>query len=371
MKPKASIVCTVINDLNYDQRMIRICSALTEAGYDVTLVGRVKRRTVPLVERKFKQHRIRCWFYEGKLFYLEYNIRLFFFLLFSNFNIINSVDLDTILPGYFVSGLRGMPQVYDAHEYFTEQPEIVTRPKVQKVWKWVERYTVPKIRYAYTVCHSLADLFKKEYGIECKVVRNVPFRIPDDFSGIKKEERIILYQGSLNDGRGLEEVIDAMQGIDGAVLWLAGEGELSDELRKRVTDKGLEAKIRFLGYLQPEVLNALTPKVYIGLNLLQNKGLNYYYSLANKSFDYIQSLVPSINMDFPEYRKIREEFEVALLIPDLQPATIKAAISELLDNDNLYQQLKENCKKAREVYIWEKEVDILLGVYEEVIKDLK
>lgn len=364
--PKHKIICTVINDLNYDQRMIRICTSLVEAGYDVTLVGRVKRKTVPLVARKFKQHRIRCFFYDGKLFYLEYNIRLFFYLLIQSFDIINSVDLDTILPGYFISRIKSKKIVFDAHEYFTEQPEIVTRPKVQKIWKRVERFAIPRIKHCYTVCESLAELFKKEYDVDFEVVRNVPFYNPQDFSKIEKDKKIILYQGSLNDGRGLEEMIDAMQGIHNAEFWMAGEGELSDALRKRVKENNLENKIKFLGYLQPEELQEITPKVYIGLNLLQNKGLNYYYSLANKSFDYIQALVPSINMDFPEYQKIKKEYEVGLLIPDLKMETIQNALKTLLENEVLYNRLKENCKLAKEEYIWEKEVGRLLGVYETI-----
>lgn len=357
------IICTVINDLNYDQRMIRICSTLQAYGFEVTLVGRVKRRTVPLVKRSFKQHRIKCIFFEGKLFYLEYNIRLFFFLLFRKFDVINSVDLDTILPGYFVSKIKRKKLVFDAHEYFTEQPEIVERPRVQKIWKRVERFIIPKLSHCYTVCESLAELFKKEYNQDFKVVRNVPFAIQEDFN-IPKEKKIILYQGSLNDGRGIEEMIDAMEDIDGAEFWLAGEGELSDKLRAKVTKHQLENKIKFLGYLQPEELQAITPKAYIGLNLLQNKGLNYYYSLANKSFDYIQALVPSINMDFPEYRRIHDEFEVAVLVPDLKKENLIPAIRKLLEDKDYYQLLKDNCLKAREVYTWENEKSILLGVYE-------
>lgn len=345
--------------------MIRICTSLVEAGFEVELVGRVKRKTVPLVKRSFQQKRLKCFFYEGKLFYLEYNIRLFFYLLFHSFDIVNSVDLDTILPGYFSSRIKNKKIVFDAHEYFTEMPEIVTRPKVKKVWKWVERFTVPKLEHCYTVCESLAELFQKEYNIQFGVVRNVPFRDTNDYSTIKKDKKIILYQGSLNDGRGLEEMIEAMQGIPNAEFWMAGEGECSDTLRKKVQVLNLENNVKFLGYLQPEELRELTPKVYIGLNLLQNKGLNYYYSLANKSFDYIQALVPSINMDFPEYQKIKKEHEVALLIPDLKMETIQKAILELLNNKERYNELVENCKIAKEEYIWEKEVQKLFYSYQD------
>ncbi len=362
---KKKIICTVTNDLNYDQRMIRICSSLVEAEYDVELVGREKNNSPVLSERNFKQKRIPCIFQKGKFFYLEYNFRLFIYLLFSKFDIVNSIDLDTILPGYFISKIRNKRIVYDAHEYFTEVPEVVVRPKVQRIWKSIEKFTVPKIKNNYTVCESLAELFDKEYGTDFKVLRNVPFK--SDLKNIpKKENKIIFYQGALNEGRGLEEMILAMKEIEGAEFWIAGEGDLSELLRTLTKEEKLENKIKFLGYVQPEELRKITPQIYIGLNLLENKGLSYYYSLANKAFDYIQAFIPAIHMDFPEYKKINNEFEIALLIPDLKKEILVGNINRLLQDEILYRKLQENCAKAREEYIWEKEVGKLLAVYKNI-----
>ena len=76
------ITCTVSNDLNFDQRMIRICNSLTDAGYEVTLIGRKKKSSKPIANKAFEQKRLFCFFFLFKFFYIEYNIRLFFYLLF-------------------------------------------------------------------------------------------------------------------------------------------------------------------------------------------------------------------------------------------------------------------------------------------------
>ena len=76
------LVFTVTNDLNFDQRMIRICSSLANAGYDVLLVGRRQRKSMPLDVKMFRQKRLACFFEKGKAFYFEYNVRLFVYLLF-------------------------------------------------------------------------------------------------------------------------------------------------------------------------------------------------------------------------------------------------------------------------------------------------
>src|SRR5690349_17278363 len=102
------ILFTVTNDLNYDQRMQRICNTLADAGYDVTLIGRKLKTSAPLPDKNYKQRRLNCWFNKGKLFYAEFNIRVFFFLLFKKADCICAIDLDTILPCYYISKLKGI-----------------------------------------------------------------------------------------------------------------------------------------------------------------------------------------------------------------------------------------------------------------------
>jgi hypothetical protein len=79
---KKRIVFTVTSEPNYDQRMIRICTSLQNAGYDVTLIGRRKPTTKPLIAKPFRQVIIYQRINQGKLFYALYNLKMFFYLLF-------------------------------------------------------------------------------------------------------------------------------------------------------------------------------------------------------------------------------------------------------------------------------------------------
>ncbi|MEM6966085.1 MAG: glycosyltransferase, partial [Bacteroidota bacterium] len=196
------IIFTVINDLNYDQRMIRICKSLVEEGYTVTLVGRQLKRSTPLRDQPFRQIRLHCFFEKGKLFYLEYNWRLLFFLLRRSWDAVCAVDLDTILPAYYVAKWKNKKMIYDAHEYFTEVPEVISRPRVKSIWEWIGNHTVPHLQFCYTVGDALADILQKKYGTPFEVIRNVPF--PSATAEQEKDKKIILYQGALNVGRGLE-----------------------------------------------------------------------------------------------------------------------------------------------------------------------
>ncbi|HFA51433.1 MAG TPA: glycosyltransferase [Bacteroidetes bacterium] len=358
------IICTVTNDLSFDQRMIRICTSLANAGYDVLLVGRKLKTSIPLINQAFRQKRFRLFFNKGKLFYLEYNLRLFFFLFFVKYDIVCSVDLDTLLPGYIVSKIKNKKTVYDAHEYFTEVPEVIERPMVKKIWEAVAAYIVPKVDAAYTVCESLADIFYEKYKTRFAVIRNVPFRNKIDFK-LKKNDApfILIYQGVLNEGRGLEELIGAMEKSKGVICWLAGEGDISNKLRNMVAKKGLQKKVLFLGRISPGKLKKITPQAHLGINLLKNKSLNYYYSLANKTFDYMQAGIPSICMDFPEYKKINKRWGAFFLLKKLDAETIAGALVFLKNNKEKYGEMKSNSIKAAEHFVWEKEEGKLLETF--------
>ncbi|MFT5264364.1 MAG: glycosyltransferase involved in cell wall biosynthesis [Polaribacter sp.] len=360
------LIFTVTNDLNYDQRMIRICSSLSKGGYEVLLVGRKKKDSLPLVDQHFAQKRLYCYFEKGKWFYLEYNFRLFFFLLFQKFDLVCGIDLDSLLPALWVARIKGKICVYDAHEYYTESPEIVNRGLIKKIWTAVAAISIPKVDGAYTVCQSLATIIGERYGKRFDLVRNMPFTIPPQKVVDVSDEKVLLYQGALNDGRGLPELITAMKSIDGVELWLAGEGDLSKALRQQVADLGLEKKVKFLGYILPAELKNYTKKAHIGLNLLENKGLSYYYSLANKAFDYIQSEKPAIHMDFPEYRALNEKYETSILLPDLSIENIIKAINTLVSDKKTYLRLRENTKAAKSIYNWEKEEKRLLNFYNKI-----
>jgi len=343
--------------------MYRICNSLSAAGYQVHLVGRHKPDSKPLSEKNYAQVRLNCLFVRGKLFYLEYNIRLFAYLLFKKFDVICSIDLDTILACYTAAVLKGRKCVYDAHEYFTELPEVVGRPMVRNAWQALEKFVIPRIERGYTVSKSIAEAFAKKYRKPFEVILNVP--VLKDLDHADKTNPYILYQGALNEGRGLENLILAMKDLD-SELHIAGEGDLSEQLRELSRSTGVDDKVKFLGYVQPDDLREVTLGAYVGINILEDKGMSYRFSLSNKFFDYIEAELPSVCIDFPEYKRINDEHEVAVLVSDVDVLTIRSALERLMDDQDLYNRLKQNCMKAREVFNWQKEEKKLLDLYKSI-----
>ena len=363
MKLQKRLFFTVTNDLCYDQRMIRICSSLARNGYTVTLVGRKLSHSPPLSKQPFFQKRLYCFFTKGKTFYIEFNLRLFIYFLLSKMDMICAIDLDTILPCYFISLLKRIPRVYDAHELFCEMKEIVIRPGIYKRWKRIERFAVPKFSYGYTVNQPIAGEFKKMYGLDYCVIRNMPMLKPLIIP--KKPEKYIIYQGAINEGRCFETLIPAMLYVN-ATLVICGDGNFKRQAEKLVKQYKLEEKIILTGKILPTDLSRYSINAWAGVTLFDDRGLSNYYSLANRFFDYLHAGLPQLCIDFPVYREINNLYNFAVLIDEPTAQNIASGLNRLLNDAALYESLQQNCLKARTILNWQEEEKTLIAFYQKL-----
>lgn len=355
---------TVTNDLNYDQRMIRICRSLAEHGYEVWLIGRERKTSLPLTRQPFQQKRLPCRFEKGKWFYIEYNLRLFFYLLFRKMDLVCAIDLDSIVPVYLVSRLKKIKRVYDAHELFCEMKEVVSRPGIYRAWKWIEQRTVPKFLFGYTVNEPIAAAFRNMYQRDYGVIRNIA-RYQPLKPGIQRE-KIILYQGAVNEGRCFETLIPAMQWVD-APLWICGDGNFMEQTKALIRKYKLENKVICKGMMRPDELWEVTQKAWIGLTLFEPGAESNYYSLANRFFDYMQAGLPQICVDYPVYREINKIHGFAVLTNELGEQELAQTINDLLQDEKKWQDLHAHCLSAAQKLNWQEEEKKLIAFYRSIL----
>ncbi|HVX51299.1 MAG TPA: glycosyltransferase [Chitinophagaceae bacterium] len=358
----ARIIFTVTNDLTYDQRMQRICTSLASQGFDIVLTGRRLTSSVALESKMFKQKRLHCLFNKSIVFYAEYNLRLFFWLLFQKADVLCAIDLDTILPVLAVSYLRRKKRVYDAHELFTEQVEIISRPRIYRAWLRIEKFSVPRFNNGYTVNQFIAGEFFRRYNVQYEVIRNLPVFTYEPGPASPCKERIIIYQGAVNKGRCFETLIPAMQQVN-AKLVICGNGNFFEEVKQLIQQYNVQNKVVLKGYVLPGDLKKITPTACIAVTLFEHTGLNQYYSLGNRFFDYIMAGVPQVCVAYPEYKAINDIYNVAFLINDTNTETIAWALNQLLNNNELHETLSQNCRKARLTLQWQEEEKKLVAFY--------
>ncbi|GAB4412004.1 MAG: glycosyltransferase family 4 protein [Bacteroidia bacterium] len=355
------IILPVINDLAGDQRMHRIASTLAGAGCEVLLVGRLLPTSQPLAPRPYRTHRMRLRLQRGKLFYAAFNLRLLWLLLLRPADIIVANDLDTLLPCYLAARLRRRTLIYDSHELFTEVPELVHRPRTRQVWCWLEGWLFPRLRHVYTVNASLARIYEERYGVPVAVVRNLPLRRPAPLPAPRA--RILIYQGALNLGRGIDLMIRAMCHLDDCRLWIVGRGDVEDSLHQLAADLGLGDRVVFHGFRPWEELAAYTAQAALGLSLEEDLGANYRYASPNKVYDYIQAHTPVIVSDLPEMAALVRSRGVGEVLADRDSAALAALVRVMLGDTDRYRRYVEACAAAAETLHWEAEQMHLLAVY--------
>jgi len=375
-KNSKTAVLSVTNDLSADQRVNKVALTLVKCGFSPLLVGVKRKNSLPISNRRYRTKRMHLLFTKGPLFYAEYNVRLFMFLLFSKNSLFIANDLDSLSANYLAYKIKSIffknnvQIVYDSHEFFTEVPELNDR-FAKKVWLFIEKLILPQIKHAYTVCESIAEEYKKKYGVNMQVVRNIPLCNTSKVTPIEStlvlnefaDKKIILYQGALNIGRGIEHVINAMEFIENAVFIIVGDGDIATELKNLTRNKKLVDKVYFVGKIPFSSLFQYTKNADIGIVLQEDLSLSYRYVLPNRIFDYIQAELPVIASDLPEIKKIYAENEIGLLVSDLSPENLAQKITYLLTNTEKRIQIKANLKSIKGKYCWEKEEEKLIKLF--------
>ncbi len=357
---KKKVILSVTNDLLNEQRVNKVAKTLQKNGFEVLLVGReLPESEKPKLDYKYK--RFKLLFNKGPLFYICYNIRLFLFLLFEKFDILNANDLDTLPANYLISVIKSKKLVYDSHEYFTEVPELINRKTTRNIWLLVEKFILPRLKYCYTVSPSIATAYKQKYNVDFKVIMNLPFKIdvPDN---VEKDIDII-YQGALNVGRGLEVLIYTAAKITDLKVVIVGDGDIREYLETLVDKLGIYKRVIFTGKIDFETLKTYTLRAKIGVSLEQDMGLNYRYALPNKMFDYVNAEIPSIISSLPEMKNVNDKYGFAYVLHKTDIKHLTDAILTLLGNKNFYNQLKQNAIEAKNELNWSNQEKDLLDIY--------
>jgi glycosyltransferase involved in cell wall biosynthesis len=368
------IIVSVTTDLVTDQRVHKVCNSLHSAGYDVLLVGRKKKDSLLLNDRPYKAYRFNLFFEKGFLFYMSYNIRLFFFLLFSKADILVANDLDTLLPNYLISKIKAIPLAYDNHEYFTGVPELTGRPFVRGAWKAIESYIFPKLKYVYTENASKKKLFEEEYKVPVLVVRNFPLRLLDKPVPIIRPEwigdrKIILYQGSVNKDRGIEEMTEAMQYLDNFVFIIIGKGDIYDDIKNKIALLGLNNKVRLMGIIPFNDLPNYTSMADIGISIEKDTNISYRFCLPNKVFDYINAGVPVLVSTLVEMKFLVEKYNVGAFVYSHEPEEIANTIKNIFSDADKLDLYEKNLSAAANELNWENEEKVLLDLYRKISAD--
>lgn len=366
---KKKICVSVSNDVFNDNRVLKTCHSLSSLGLDICLIGKQDRKNhieenqiQRLLPNKTTVHYLKPLFRKNAFYYAELNIRLFFFLLFHRQDILWANDLDTLPANFLVSRIKRKPLIYDSHEMFCYTAELKEGSYQQKVWLFLERSILPKLKYVITVCDPIKDYFKERYNVNALVVRNIPLK--NNTSKAKHyplKDKYLVWQGAANKDRGLEELVLAMQYIQ-CKLYILGRGDVLPNIKQIIKAKHLEEKVFLLGRLPFDKMMSYSKNATLGISIDKPTNKNYAISLPNKIFEYINSATPVLSSELPEIKKIIDNYHTGVFLQSYQPQDLASQINALLLNNTLLEQLSYNCLKAQEELSWQKEQEKIVSI---------
>ena len=364
-----TITVSVISDLTTDQRVIRICDTLQKMGFNVFVIARSFKNSLPLDKYSFKATRIQCYFRKGIMQYAEFNFKLFCKLMFCKTDYLLANDLDVLIPNYVLGKVRSKFLFYDTHEYFTGVPELKNSHVKRKVWKFFEDIIFPKLKVVYTVNNSVKNKYFEQYRNKISVVRNVPVtknKNPLELPEKWKNKTILLLQGAgVNEGRGGIELLEAMKYLpENYLLVFIGSGNQWENIKQKRILWNLQDKVEMIDKLPPAALQQYTALAQIGFSLDSFDDLNCLYNLPNKIFDYMHAGVPVIATAIAEVKYIIDKYKCGVLIKSNDAKTIAAAVINILKDQIIYESYKINCLKAAAELCWENESKKLEKIYQ-------
>jgi glycosyltransferase involved in cell wall biosynthesis len=287
-----------------------------------------------------------------------------------NYDIYHSNDLNTLPQGYISAKWRFKPKklIYDSHEVQTSRTGYNS-----PIHGKMEAFLIKKIDEMIVENNTRAKYNEDLYGFYPHVVHNYPFKQQTSINeekvdlheilGIPKNEKILLYQGGIQTGRGLDKLIKAVPHFKEGVLVLIGEGKIKKELQDTVKEMNLEEKVKFHPKVPVGDLPRYTRNGYIGFQVLNNVCFNHYSASSNKLFEYMMAGVPVVACSFPEIQRVVEGDGTGVSVDSHDPVSIADGVNWLLEHQEQYEKMKVKSIKASKKYNWDKEKNIFLNLY--------
>ncbi|PEC51960.1 glycosyltransferase [Bacillus sp. AFS096315] len=293
------------------------------------------------------------------------------------YDIYHANDLNTLPQGILCAKVFHRSKlVYDSHEVQSSRSGY-ENPIFGKIEKFLIRYIDIMIHENYTRAKYTQDLYHIDLP---EVIHNYPFvSKPEEKKainlhevlGLDSNEPILLYQGGIQKGRGLELIVKATPQFKRGTVVFIGDGKIKPVLLDLVDKMNLENRVKFIDKVPVDELLNYTRNAYLGFQVLNNINFNHYSASSNKLFEYMMSGVPVVACSFPEIQKVVEKEYVGVCVDSHEVDSIAEGVNYLLDHPEKRDKMSVNCLEARHHYNWNNEKKIFIDIYDKVLNGQK
>jgi glycosyltransferase involved in cell wall biosynthesis len=363
------------NPATYDQRPLKEGHSLARRGFDVTILawdrdGETRSDTVYPDGLKVKRMRIRAG--HGTPYLTLPKLAIFYLwclahLLTTRADVVHSHDVDTLPVGVAVRVLApSRPRlVYDMHDlpeaFLRFFPLLsVSQPLSLALGsRWADRVLVVNERFV----SYLAGLgFDRQRMV---VVMNTP----SEKEQAAKERGVnfeVLYYGWLGEMRGVRLLVEALKGLRGVELTIAGRGELEPWVREMASQG---PNIEFMGWLKMKDLEPLINRADLIPSIYEPKNINTILSTPGKLFTAMSRSLPLLVPSGTYQAEIVQKYGCGIAVEYGNAAELRRVVNRLADQREYYDQLATASRRAfLSSFSWEVMEERLAEAYEEMLK---
>ncbi len=357
-------------DVKIDPRVLRESSVLCENGYtvfvyvyqEVPAVFEEEWRGICIVQLPYHRRKRALISHLSKL----------------KPDVIVSHDLTTLFYGVLGRLLTGAKFIYDSHELYLHTTQFNSKSLKVRFRRCIlavaERLFISRADAVITVNELIEKELKSKYRLQ-KDIYTVMNTVSHNIKPLKKmlvdkSYLNLVYQGIFSEGRGLEELCEAMKYTNIRVrLYLYGSGPLEDTIQGIVHDMKLGEKIFLMGYLPYEELLAVSYQFDVGVVCFRPISKNNYLASPNKLFEYISVGLAIVGSNLPFIEKVVNENKMGVIVDPDYVKDIAEKINILETDRELLNRYQVNAMKAyRSRYNWDIEGKTYLGIVDAVRK---
>lgn len=256
--------------------------------------------------------------------------------------------------------------VYDTHELETETHNMKGLRKT--LAKVVEKSLIRYVDSVFCVSDEISRWYQRKYNIKLPVtILNSTPVVDSDKSDILRqklnipsEAKIILYLGAIENGRGIELMIESFENFndDKYVLVFVGFGSQINLIKK---SKQYCKRIFYLDAVERGSIHLYASSADLGICLNPPTCLSHNYCMPNKLFEYLMASLPVIVSQCESLENFVFKNDVGIVLRSLDPNSVCESIRNYFEKKTV--AYKDNARNVALEYSWESQAELLKNEY--------
>ena len=374
MTTQKNVTISFLGNIDYDTRCLNLFNSLKQKGYVVNWIGfdwltenfstQKGEKTIYKLHKGF----LSLTYYFNFIYKLKWN------LFRSKASLFFAEDIYTLPFVVIFARMKKAEVFYDSRELFSQLAGLKNSRLIQLLLGWIEKTFIKRVDFVIVTGKMDEDYIKDKYGlVNTIVLRNLPiYSKPEKVINLREklfiraDKKILIYQGVILHGRGLQNIFNVIKKLPNCVLVILGSGEY-EEYYKDIADKmDLHSQVFFMGKVNQSDLLNYTAAADVGLSIIENLSLSYHYALPNKLFEYLMAEIPVIVSKLPQMVEIVMQYNVGEVVDLENQDELINKINLLIGDKELYSNYKKNCISASKELNWDNEINSLFNVLDKL-----